>query len=426
VNQAEKCQILLHVLSVLKNAKQPMPVSEIFVGCGPISRSWQVAVMRTLATGNDVVLSRRKGEDCYFPSSNTRIQTALKEVSGDLASYTKENGGDVRNSYAVSMRELNAKVAVATRGLRRLSQSTSPMIKRNMFVPKKGDRYQERVARIPTWQNVLIDGLVEKGYLKLQGEGAKITLEILNKEEIQKLIDGQTEPCLFTLINPNDPCKASHGQSESPEKKDEESEDEEDETSAGPPMEEKIAVVEAELVASTESSVAPSSEEKSDHAVAEILSKILDTLKSQNSIFKILGENVDKTTRRLDTLEGDLVAMNGHMIKFEMKLDLMKSDLNNQIRTLHENQAKSIEQKMNAVSATNAAGHIQAAEKSIELLRDTVVEPVLKEIRMLTTALKDDRRRRADAIMKRLSAATDEVEVLQELTLEALTTRKSS
>jgi len=203
-------------------AERPLSMDEIFPDHGmaygqKLSRSLQKFLLDNMFK-DDLVTERRKNGHTKW---EVRDRSRLMDIAAGCPPNVPED--EEKMPYHGKEVEKRARVAVAIRALKRLMaadahpETARVQPKATLFISKKGDRYQQKQVLDKSWQGPFLDRIVEQGSLEKRDDDGMVLYKIYNRKYIQAVIDNGANPCIETLLWPDNPCKIDHVNQPPPE-----------------------------------------------------------------------------------------------------------------------------------------------------------------------------------------------------------------
>lgn len=214
--------LICYAATVLIQSELPVPLEELFPAytnaagnTRVLGRKMQRAIVDGMVKNRYAEVKKIDGVDHYVVGSCSHklysIAVAEDEV-GDMAEVFGMSEGEMRMMrYSSKEAERRAKILLAIRAIKKLIAAKKPLARTDLMLPRKGDKFEHRAAWTITWQTPFLMGLVDAGFIKCN-PGKPATWEAVNIPELEKLAAGLGNPCLRTLIWPDDPCPIDHSQ----------------------------------------------------------------------------------------------------------------------------------------------------------------------------------------------------------------------
>jgi hypothetical protein len=206
--------IMAHVARAVLDADRPLARNELFpadpmvYGCKLITSSWKDNIIRALIRSGEIEEVRRKGEVLY----TARSRRSLEELAVPKEEARHAGVDEVMFKFSkMQQLEKRARVEVALRALRRLLVAKGPQTRPALFILKRGDKYVEKAALDPRWQVDLLERMADDDLVAIDEEDTHSLYAVVDRAAVQKLVEGGENPCIHTLLWPDEPCTVPHG-----------------------------------------------------------------------------------------------------------------------------------------------------------------------------------------------------------------------
>jgi ribosomal protein L19E len=202
------------------DAQRPLTLGEIFPEDGAcfgktISRSLQKVLLTNMRDDGLITETRKEGVSRWKTNDARRLLRVAAHALPVLPDPEEDT-----MSYHGSEADKKARCAVANRALRRLleakkhPETIEAQNQTMLFIAKKGDKYQQRQVLDKSWQTAFLRRLVDEDMLKVSDESGMDCYWIPAGQiaAIEGILNGTIEPCLHTLLWPDNPCTVNHAQ----------------------------------------------------------------------------------------------------------------------------------------------------------------------------------------------------------------------
>lgn len=204
-----------HIARVLLDAEKPVSIDTLFDFPGGTfsikkpSKSDQRRLLETWVSRNYIRKISDKYEvvDHEFLSSIGLTEEPADSKVFDVGEYAK-----MSSRYNFKQAEKHGRVCVAYRVIKRLSTCKNGQIypRAALFIPKKGDKFEEKAAWTPTWHDSFLIELINRDLIELHDDKGTTYYRILDQDKIKEILDGANGVCVHILLWPNEPCKEKH------------------------------------------------------------------------------------------------------------------------------------------------------------------------------------------------------------------------
>ncbi len=211
--------LVQHMARVFLDAKTPISIDSIFdlpEGTFTIKvpgKRWQRRTLENLISHNYISKFLVNKSEKYEAVDLEFLNMA--SVSNDPAGpelFNVEEYEKMTDRYTFKQAERYGRICVAYRALKRLvvTPDKQSIPRSIMFIPKKGNKFEEKAAWTPTWQDLFLEELLKLNTIEQYDNKGVTNYRILDQAKIQDILNGANGICVHTLLWPGESCTQDH------------------------------------------------------------------------------------------------------------------------------------------------------------------------------------------------------------------------